>query len=489
MKIALLEIKDEVNVRIKNVDETVMNDAVNALSFYAPNYRFSPSFKLGRWKGKINLLHKTGKTYLNLLPDVASIFEKAGYQFSIDDKRKNHNDIQSRLIYPTEDMFSEFKIKGEPVYVRDYQLKAAIKALQEEKGILELATNAGKTLTCAAICNAFKNIGNSIVIVPNIDLVIQTQAFFNNLGLNAGMWYGDAKDRRQITISTWQSLVNHPEVFNDVYCLIGDEAHQQKSEIISNVLNEAGANVPFRFGCTGTVPKEDLYRYQLLANFGPVLITMSSWELQQRGVSSQSQIYQKILLDTKNPDYLNSIAFSIDNDEPIADFKQQIDILFSNDVRNDYIANQITEITKNNNNTLVLVGYREIGKMLESKIENSISLDGRDDSDYRKEIYDKFDKSDNNVLIATYGIASTGIDINRIFNLILIEPGKKYERTIQSIGRGLRKGSDKDFINIYDYCSDDMFSKNHSKTRLKYYKEARHKVEIEKIDYYKLRNE
>jgi len=80
-------------------------------------------------------------------------------------------------------------------------------------------------------------------------------------------------------------------------------------------------------------------------------------------------------------------------------------------------------------------------------------------------------------------VASTGINIPRIFNMVLIEPGKSFIRVIQSIGRGLRKTEDKDFVQIWDITSTAKFAKRHLSKRKKFYEEANYEYEIKKIIY------
>ena len=107
----------------------------------------------------------------------------------------------------------------------------------------------------------------------------------------------------------------------------------------------------------------------------------------------------------------------------------------------------------------------------------------------RKTIYDRKDEYDevatakNKVIIATYGVAAVGINIPRIFNLVLIEPGKSFVRVIQSIGRGIRKAEDKDFVQIWDITSTAKFAKRHLTARKKWYREANYPFTIEKVDY------
>jgi superfamily II DNA or RNA helicase len=104
-------------------------------------------------------------------------------------------------------------------------------------------------------------------------------------------------------------------------------------------------------------------------------------------------------------------------------------------------------------------------------------------TDDRNEHYNEVKTVDNKVIIATYGVAAVGINIPRIFNLVLIEPGKSFVRTIQSIGRGLRQAVDKDSVNIYDIASTCKYSKRHLTERKKFYDEAKYPYKISKIQY------
>ena len=101
----------------------------------------------------------------------------------------------------------------------------------------------------------------------------------------------------------------------------------------------------------------------------------------------------------------------------------------------------------------------------------------------RKENYDEVATATNKIIIATYGVAAVGINIPRIFNLVLLEPGKSFVRVIQSIGRGIRKAEDKDFVQIWDITSSCKFAKRHLTQRKNYYKEANYPFDLEKLTY------
>jgi superfamily II DNA or RNA helicase len=136
---------------------------------------------------------------------------------------------------------------------------------------------------------------------------------------------------------------------------------------------------------------------------------------------------------------------------------------------------------KESGNTLILVDRLDAGKQLEALIPDSIFISGEIKLADRKEEYDEVRTSTNKVIIATYGVAAVGLNIPRIFNLVLLEPGKSFVRVIQSIGRGIRKAEDKDFVQIWDITSTCKYAKRHLTERKKFYKDAKYPFTIEKV--------
>ena len=115
-------------------------------------------------------------------------------------------------------------------------------------------------------------------------------------------------------------------------------------------------------------------------------------------------------------------------------------------------------------------------------IPEAVFVSGAVKTKDRKEEYDEIKTSDNKIIVATYGVAAVGINIPRIFNLVLIEPGKSFVRVIQSIGRGIRKADDKDFVQIWDITSSCKYSKRHLTERKKFYKDAKYPFVITKVN-------
>jgi len=134
-------------------------------------------------------------------------------------------------------------------------------------------------------------------------------------------------------------------------------------------------------------------------------------------------------------------------------------------------------------NVLVLVDRVSAGKELAARLDNSVFISGSTKATDRQDHYDQVADSEGKIIIATYGVAAVGINLPRIFNLMLIEPGKSFVRVIQSIGRGIRKAEDKDHVQIWDITSTCKFAKRHLTKRKQWYSEAQYPFSIEKIDW------
>jgi superfamily II DNA or RNA helicase len=132
---------------------------------------------------------------------------------------------------------------------------------------------------------------------------------------------------------------------------------------------------------------------------------------------------------------------------------------------------------------LILVDRVNAGKELISRLPDSVFISGETKLTERKEEYDEIATSTGKIIVATYGVAAVGINIPRIFNLVLVEPGKSFVRVIQSIGRGIRKAEDKDFVQIWDITSSCRFAKRHLTQRKAFYKEANYPFDMEKLTY------
>ena len=486
MAVCKLLILDEVNVKIEGLSPECRRKMISELEYYIPGAQYSPAVKLGRWNGKMSYFDLAGRSYMNLLDRLLPIAEHYGYTVEIEDQRTSTTNFvfdevnessYSHILWP-----EGHPIAGQPIMLKDHQSEVINSYLSNITGVAISPTGSGKTLVCAILSHKVEAYGRSIVIVPTRDLVTQTEEDYINLGLDVGVFYGDRKEYLKThTICTWQSLeslykkskkeelaIDITAFFKDVACVIVDEVHRASGAVLQKLLAGPMCNVPIRWGLTGTLPEAEIDRTAVLACIGPLFGTINTKDLQDKGILAQLNINIIQLQDTLAP---------LSNN-----YQVELKWLTTNKPRINYIAKRVDEISESGS-TLVLVDRIETGKMLQSLIPGSVFVSGEMKSKDRKAEYKDVQTVDGKVIIATYSVASTGINIVRIFNLCLLEAGQSFVRVIQSIGRSLRVAPDKTSAEVYDFCSSSKYSKKHLTKRKKIYTEAQYPFTIKKVTY------
>ena len=476
-------IKDEVNVKIDNLDLDTRKALVKKFKYEDPTARFRPSYKLGRWDGSISFFGLGGSTYLSMLGSVLEYLESKNYYIEVEDLRTS-----DALEFPeiSEDFWGDVcwpkghVMEGKPIRMRDYQCEVVNNFLKNPQCLQEVATGAGKTIITATLSKICEKYGRTITIVPNKSLVEQTEEDFINCGLDVGVYYGDRKNLNKThTICTWQSLnildkksqdndelLTLAEFLDGVNTVIVDEVHMAKADVLKKLLTQNLANAPIRWGLTGTIPKAE-HEYQALrASLGDVVNHISAHELQERGVLSNCHVNVVQTAEWKE----------------FGSYAEELKYLVTDSTRMTYVSDMIRNIAASGN-TLVLVNRIDSGKFIIEQIPEAVFVSGEVKTTTRKEEYDEIKTADNKIIVATFGVAAVGINIPRIFNLVLLEPGKSFVRVIQSIGRGIRKADDKDFVQIWDITAATKYAKRHLTERKRFYKEAKYPFNIEKVKY------
>ena len=484
-----ITILDEVNIKISNLDLDTRKALVKKFKIEDPTARFRPAYKLGRWDGTVSFFGIGGTTYLNMLDRILVELENKNYYIEVDDKRNSPKLEFDRV---TEDFWGEkcwpagHRFENQPIRLRDDQVDVVNNFLENPQSLQEVATGAGKTIMTATMSKVCEKYGKTITIVPNKSLVEQTEEDFINVGLDVGVYYGDRKDlNRTHTICTWQSLnildkkshddelelIKLTEFLEGINTVIVDECHMAKAEVLKSILTKNLANAPIRWGLTGTIPKEEINFQNIRVSIGDVVGKVSAFELQEKGILSQCHVN---IIQTAEWKEFGSYA-------------EELKYLVTNDERVEYMSKLISGISASGN-TLVLVDRIECGTMLQEKITKHTGVDvsfisGAVKTKDRKKEYKEVSVSNEKIIIATYGVAAVGINIPRIFNLVLVEPGKSFVRVIQSIGRGIRKAEDKDFVQIWDMTAASKYAKKHLTERKRYYKDAQYPFTVEKVKY------
>lgn len=421
---------------------------------YKDGFKHMPAYQLGRWDGRIRFFEKTGKVYTRLLSRILPYLEYWKYDIDL---------IDDCLYYESPNLIDENIFAEYNVLLRPYQVNCANAAINATSGFIIAGTGAGKTLMTAALSKTYSDAGYPcITIVPSADLVEQTTEFYRKVHLNTGIYSGDEKDYDYPNVvATWQALQYNLKVLQNFKTVIWDEAHGCKADVAQKILNEEGKSIPFKFGVTGTFPKPIVDQLSLHSAVGDILITVPARWLMDNGYIAEVEIQTVCIKQKKQefPDYAAEKSFLIKNTE-----------------RMDYIADAIITYCQDYGNTLVLVNSVPFGNKLSNLISDAIFLSGANNTEERQEQYDLFEEKDDIIVIATTGIASTGISIDRIKCLIMIDIGKSFTRVIQSIGRGTRLASDKKKVMVIDMYADLKWSRKHFNDRKKYYKEAKYPI-------------
>ena len=456
---------DEVFMQVQ-CDDGLARDLHDFFSFTVPNAKFMPSVKHRYWDGKVRLFSiKTNKIYIGLLPYVDEFCRERGYDI------KGINDIiGNKERQPNEEFIGELGLPFEP---RDYQLEAFRTAVQYGRQLLLSPTASGKSLIIYLLARYYNK--KTVIIVPTTSLVEQMAKDFEDYGYDkkiCKIYSGQPIFDSDITITTWQSFSKAPKnVLESFDVVFGDEAHLFKANVLKGIL-EKMKKTAIRFGTTGTLDGSECHRLQLEGMFGPVKKVISSKQLMDEGTIADIDIHCIILKHKK----CHTMSY-----------QEEMDYLVSSEHRNMFITNLVASLK---GNTLVLFQYVEkhgevLYPLLDGRVKDLHYVYGGTDTEDREKVRGLVEKSDDNVILASYGTFSTGVNIKRIDNIVFASPSKSKIRNLQSIGRGLRKTEGKDSMRLFDIADDlqcDNYTLRHLKDRINIYNEERFPYEIKQFD-------
>ena len=456
---------DEVFMRV-HCDDGLARDLYDFFSFTVPGAKFMPSYKNRYWDGKVRLFSiKTNKIYIGLLPYVDEFCRERGFNF------EGINDvIGDKERQPDENFIEELNLPFAP---RDYQLDAFRTAVQYGRQLLLSPTASGKSLIIYLLARYYNK--KTIVIVPTTSLVEQMAKDFQDYGYQEDIckiYSGQPVFDAPITITTWQSFAKAPkEVMQSFDVVVGDEAHLFKAQTLKGIL-EKMKTTAIRIGTTGTLDGSECHRLQLEGMFGPVKKVVSSYQLMEEGTIAKINIQCVILRHTKQKKMT---------------YQEEMDYLCSNEERNKFITNLVSSLK---GNTLVLFQYVEkhgevLYPMLDGRVKDLHYVFGGTDTEDREKVRELVEKSNDSVILASYGTFSTGINIKKIDNVVFASPSKSRIRNLQSIGRGLRKTDGKDSMRLFDIADDlqcDNFTLRHLKERINTYNEENFPYELKQFD-------
>lgn len=485
----IIKKKNEVFLTV-NCEPHIKYELSEYFTFDVPQAKFmQKNQRYKGWDGKIRLFSPAeGEIYCGLYEHLIYWINERGYTY-----QEENNDFYgypkeiNKYITP-EAVAGWIKNLGIPFKVRDYQYKAIYQALKYNRRLLLSPTSSGKSLMIYCIVRYHVDSNNKVlIIVPTTSLVEQLFKDFQSYGWNAEhhchkIYSGYEKTNdSDVVITTWQSIYKLPKsFFKDFNCVIGDEAHQFKAKSLISIMTKLH-DCKHRIGFTGTLDGTQTNKMVLEGLFGTCNQVTKTKDLIDQGHISRLKIKVLVL----NHDF-----------QKFENYQDEMEYIVSHEGRNKFIRNLCRDLT---GNTLVLFNYVEKhGEPLFDIINSGISKDrkvffihGGVETEEREAIRSLTEKEKNAIIIASYGTFSTGINIKNLHNVVFASPSKSRVRNLQSIGRVLRKGENKNQAVLYDIADNisrgniKNYTLNHLMERIKIYNEENFDYEI--IDV-KLRN-
>ena len=370
-----------------------------------------------------------------------------------------------------EDFIAQLEL---PFEVRGYQIESFVHTIKKQRSIIVSPTASGKSLIIYLIIQFLYQMGRTtLMIVPTVNLVTQMKSDFDEYAVRLDeplpvqeVYAGKTKEvQSSIYLSTWQSLQNIDKYwFKQFDSVIIDETHLATGNTLQKIL-EYCSEADFRVGLTGTLSGEKVHEMLLIAAIGEPKQIVTTSELIDQMFLSNLNIKCLILNHEDAPSNMN--------------YQEEISYLISHEKRNQFLTNLASNLE---GNTLLLFNYVENhGKVLFSILEEQVQnknlffMAGETDAEIRENIrqHVKSEHSDN-IIVASSGVFSTGVNIPALHNVIFASPTKSKIRVLQSIGRILRKHDSKQTAIVYD-ISDRLYSKRknytftHFESRYQYY--------------------
>ena len=484
--------KDEVYLKV-SCEPSIAQEIYNHFSFDVPGAKFHPMFRNKIWDGKLHLYSLfTKELYVGLKPYLEHFAEVNNYTINDETNAKSDGFVSLDVLKEFLDSL-QLASKGKPIEIRDYQVEAIHSAINDGRRLLLSPTGSGKSLIIYCIMRWNEKFGRrQLIIVPTTSLVEQLYSDFQDYSSINGwkasyncyrIYSGHEKSTEMpIVISTWQSIYKLPKsFFKEFQAVFGDECHLFKAKSLTTIMHKC-THAPYRVGTTGTLDDTKTHKLVLEGLFGPVYRTTTTKEL----------IDSKQLADLKIFAVILNYPEDICKQNKELTYQQEMDFLVTYAPRNKFIRNLALD---QKGNTLVLFQYVEKhGKLLYDMIctkagdRKVFFVCGDTDTRDREEVRKITESESDAIIVASFGTFSTGINIRNLHNIIFASPTKSKIRNLQSIGRGLRVGDNKDRCKLYD-IGDDMSWKTrknytilHMVERIKLYADEEFDYTIAKVN-------
>lgn len=473
---------DEVWLSVQCDDPGLHYELSDYFSFKIENWKFHPKVKAGIWDGRIRLYH-IGKRqlYRGLKDDVYTFAKERDYTV---EEEGFPLDADVSLL-EIKNFLSTLKLPFQPA---EHQLKPLIRGARKGRMTTLSPTSSGKSFIQYLLYRWFNK--KTLLIVPNKSLISQMISDFEEYGLEEEVHVMSSAERYSdynLTISTWQNLQSRftkndiKQILSPYECIFVDECHQAAAKEISYILENAN-DIKYRFGFTGTLQDSKANPTVIKGLLGPIYQDITTAQLMEIGFAAKLKIKALVL---KYPEEMCKQVSKMS-------YQEEIDFICSSDIRNKFIKNLAASLE---GNTLILFDYVEKhGRVIERYLREHIKnkniywISGATDVEEREEIRKMVDSEKNCILLASKKSSGTGMSIKHLHNIIFASPRKAKIENLQNIGRGLRKGAEKEKMTLFDIVDNFQYKKttnytlDHFLERVKIYDEEEFNVKTYNIE-------
>ena len=434
---------------------------------------------------------QTKTLYKGLLAHVFHFAKSREVNVEYDEEVLPSNNISLEDVRKFSDILNVWFGKEEYEYY-DYQIEAIYRALSQERSILLSPTASGKSSIIYGIIRWYLGTKkNVLLVVPSTSLVEQMYKDFElysekngwNVDKNCQKLYSGFSNEfeKRVMITTWQSVWKLPKSWFDQFdVIIGDEAHNFKAKSLQTLFDKLG-DCKYRVGTTGTLDGKQTNELTLTGMFGPVHKVITTKELMDAGMVSKLKPNCVVV---KYPKAVRQAAGKLS-------YQDEMAWLISYEPRNKMLCDVALRCK---GTTILISQYNEkhakvlYEKLLEEAGDRPIHFIAGDvKTTDRENIRTSIDPDTDPIIVCTFGVMSTGVNMKSIRNVILGTPMKSKIKTLQTIGRGLRLDEGKNTCNLFDFADDLSNTKKpnhtlrHAHERYKIYAQEKFNMKIMEI--------
>lgn len=448
-------------------DIKLLNELRMETRIRAKGYFWSPAFRSRQWDGYINYItEKTGMFETGLLKEFVELLKSKGHKVRIEDRRETFTyryDINN---------LGGLELFGHQKEALDTVLNNKIEKVRFQRGILDEATNAGKSLIAGGIFSSLAFKRNGLFLVHGKDLYDQALEDLRKLlpSEQVGELNSKKFNWQRINVCMVQTLANRLKKDPSLRAklakqdaVIVDEVDEVANRKDCKEVLKACFNATIRIGLTGTagLSKDKNRNKALIAWFGPILHSIRNIDLTKAGISSEIEI--RIFNGNKEV-------------EIKGDWKGEYeDGVIRNKKRHKRVWKRVSKhISKKRLPILVMFKNHKHGERLlkscpkEILEKYSVKIVHHKTPD-RKELIQKFKDGNIDILIASMIIRrGKNLPLTRV--LINAAGGDSHASILQLLGRILRKDKTTKKKYMEDFWDKGKYLRRHSYHRVKYYK-------------------